>query len=312
MKLSSSITIAGTTFALGRLVTAADERHRFEWDEDVKPPYLIFHPDTIKDCSFWYDNMEGESCKEVRDVLGIKPQDFARWNPSVTVDCGNWEDEKSYCIEVRSEWPATVTFPWETSTTTTTGGTSTTQTSATPPYGTPTWEPLGCYVNNNDPEVPVMSKRITPDGGDAALTVSKCQGLCFADDWDVFLVGVEGGNTCWCSTYLVSEKVEDDDCNIPCAGREGEMCGGSNLVFAYQANFDDALPETTQVGSAGTSVTPEVQSTISTGDGQPTETTNAEDQSSDSTDSDNGVVHRDGFLLPGCIISVLTALMQLM
>ncbi|KAM0268237.1 hypothetical protein ACHAQH_010024, partial [Verticillium albo-atrum] len=130
--------------------------------------------------------------------------------------------------------------------------------------------------------------------------------------------------------------VEDEDCNIPCAGREDEMCGGSNLVFAYLAGFKDTLPEASQVGGAetsvtvdvqstigtsatvdvrstiGTSVTLDVQSTISTDDGQPNETANAEGQSSGSTDSENGAVPRDGLWLRGCIISVLTALKQLM
>lgn len=59
--------------------------------------------DTIKTCSEWYDNYFGRSCEDVRDwMFAVSPEDFSRWNPSVTIDCGNWQ-ELSYCVRVKSE-----------------------------------------------------------------------------------------------------------------------------------------------------------------------------------------------------------------
>ncbi|WYZ35352.1 hypothetical protein EsH8_I_001628 [Colletotrichum jinshuiense] len=50
---------------------------------------------TFKSCSYWYDNYEGESCVVVRDYMfAISPETFSRWNPSVGLDCSDWQDYK--------------------------------------------------------------------------------------------------------------------------------------------------------------------------------------------------------------------------
>lgn len=69
-------------------------------DTGLNMPYDF---DTIKTCTWWYDNHHSLTCK-VRDwMFGISPEDFSRWNPSITLDCGNWE-ELSYCVvDVESE-----------------------------------------------------------------------------------------------------------------------------------------------------------------------------------------------------------------
>jgi hypothetical protein len=45
-----------------------------------------YHLDTISTCTGWYDNSGDYSCVEVRDILGISPANFTRWNPSITLD----------------------------------------------------------------------------------------------------------------------------------------------------------------------------------------------------------------------------------
>jgi len=49
-------------------------------------PNYSYYLDTISTCTEWYDNSGDYSCTKVRDVLGISPANFTRWNPSVTLD----------------------------------------------------------------------------------------------------------------------------------------------------------------------------------------------------------------------------------
>ncbi|KAM0323641.1 hypothetical protein ACHAQA_008576 [Verticillium albo-atrum] len=241
MKPISPTAVALLQLLLATRATADDELFRFEYDDEVQPPQMNFDLKTIKSCTFWYNNYKGETCEDIRDSVAISPETFHRWNPSITLDCGNWQ-EQSYCIEVRSEWTTTLTGP-PGPTSTTDEPTSSTVSTTTPPLGTPTWEPIGCYLDDDKPEWPTMAKRITPDGGDSNLTIEKCQKMCFDDDWEVPFVGLEGGNSCWCSTFVSNDMAEKDtDCNIPCTGNAAETCGGKNLIFAYEAkySFDDS------------------------------------------------------------------------
>ncbi|KAL0935439.1 CFEM domain protein [Colletotrichum truncatum] len=68
-----------------------------------RAPKIPYDFNTIKTCTWWYDNHEGFSCKEIRDCrFGISPEDSTRRNPSVTPDCGNWQ-ELSYGIRPDGE-----------------------------------------------------------------------------------------------------------------------------------------------------------------------------------------------------------------
>lgn len=79
-----------------------NQRRHLLVGRDVEPN-MQYDLNTIKTCTWWYDNNEGKSCQVVRDwMFAISPEDFTRWNPSVTLDCGNWQ-ELSYCIEVEGE-----------------------------------------------------------------------------------------------------------------------------------------------------------------------------------------------------------------
>ena len=55
-----------------------------------KEPLLSYDIHTIKDCSYWYDNYGKRTCESIRDAWGVSPEDFARWKPSLTVDCKGW------------------------------------------------------------------------------------------------------------------------------------------------------------------------------------------------------------------------------
>ena len=114
--------------------------HLSERDNVPNMPYPL---DTIKTCNYWYDNNEGLTCMEARDwMYAISPEDFSRWNPSITLDCGNWK-ELSYCVRVEGEEgkPRTTT-----STPPTTSRTSTATSTSTRKPELLGWEPIGCYV----------------------------------------------------------------------------------------------------------------------------------------------------------------------
>ncbi|KAH7369246.1 hypothetical protein B0T11DRAFT_350818 [Plectosphaerella cucumerina] len=242
---------------------AEDERHLFENDGTIDPPWLDFDPNTIKTCTFWLNNNKGYTCEEVREIFSITPEDFTRWNPSVTLDCQNWQI-RSYCAQVRSEWITTLTaLPPTTSTTSLAPSTTY---SPVPPLGRPVWAPLGCYVDNNW-GIGAMRKRVSSEAGDKDMTVAKCHRMCFEDDWEVHYAGLGGGNACWCSSYVVGEPAEDvKDCNVPCAGDRGEKCGGDGFFAVYTAVYgeDSNTPPQQTTSSKPSAILSEATATADT------------------------------------------------
>ncbi|KAF6798887.1 CFEM domain-containing protein [Colletotrichum sojae] len=54
----------------------AEQRHYIS--KRYKEPSMPYDFNTIKTCTFWYDNYEGFSCKEIRDWrYAISPEDFS-------------------------------------------------------------------------------------------------------------------------------------------------------------------------------------------------------------------------------------------
>jgi pyruvate/2-oxoacid:ferredoxin oxidoreductase beta subunit len=50
---------------------------------------------------------------------------------------------------------------------------------------------------------PVIDKNVSPEGGDAALTIPGCRNTCYLKSY--YYAGVEGGNQCRCSEYINGE-----------------------------------------------------------------------------------------------------------
>jgi hypothetical protein len=64
------------------------------------------------------------------------------------------------------------------------------------------------------------------------------------------------GEECWCGNEVpsVSLRKKDEDCNVPCSGAGGVMCGGNYLVTVYAldiAAVGPAMPNTTSDGNIG-------------------------------------------------------------
>ncbi|KFZ00010.1 hypothetical protein V500_01214 [Pseudogymnoascus sp. VKM F-4518 (FW-2643)] len=187
---------------------------------------------TVKNCSIWYDNSGDDSCKDIRDSLGIKPETFMRWNPSITLDCGNWQIYTSYCTWVEFEHP--------------TISSSTTKVSTTTP--TPTakpspssWKPLGCWpIGATD--FPSLDKRVSVILNN---TPAKCQDACYkVANTDYRFAGMAAGSGCWCSDFVRNDMSVNGttDCNTPCAGDTTKTCGGAKFVNVYEADFSARPP----------------------------------------------------------------------
>ncbi|KAL2126600.1 hypothetical protein VTI74DRAFT_565 [Chaetomium olivicolor] len=204
-------------------------------------PIMQWDFKTIKTCTSWYDNNEGLTCKEVRDLMfDISPEDFSRWDPSITLDYENWRP-LAYCVGVKSEQRTVTTS-------------SASSSLAAKPTATPTlrrkpellgWLPLGCYVDKH-----TLHNRTAKAGGDQ-LTVTECEAACFSDNFQY--AGVKAGTDCWCGTFVGNSWTENqEDCNIHCPGDSAQICGGASVFNVFEAQTKDTLsPPSTATTTAG-------------------------------------------------------------
>ncbi|OAA60754.1 WSC domain protein [Cordyceps fumosorosea ARSEF 2679] len=188
-------------------------------------PFLSYDIRTIKGCSYWYDNYGKRTCESIRKAWEVSPEDFARWNPSLTVDCKGWS-KHAYCVAVASENTSS-------STTSTTTTTTTTSTSVSP-----VWTDIGCY---KDASIhPFQTQLAVPND----LTRLECEGHC----WDAGYkyVGFKAGTECWCGEYVQGDfSPSPTDCAMPCAGNASEICGGEGVFNVVAGNKPAWTPKKT-------------------------------------------------------------------
>lgn len=56
-------------------------------------------PDTVKDCTYFYDSQPGDTCASIADNWGITSAQFKTYNPSVKADCSGLIIGDAYCVE---------------------------------------------------------------------------------------------------------------------------------------------------------------------------------------------------------------------
>ena len=73
---------------------------------------------------------------------------------------------------------------------------------------------------------------------DATVSVDGCTESCAGDGWT--MAGMKEGNQCWCGNALncFSSRVVDMSCHLPCAGNDGQQCGGPGRLSMYSAGDD--------------------------------------------------------------------------
>ncbi|KAK3367951.1 hypothetical protein B0H63DRAFT_88047 [Podospora didyma] len=183
-----------------------------------KEPELYADPNTIPICNWWHNNDYGGPCWAVGNAFNISPRYFHSGT--------------------------TTTSKISTTTTTTTANAT--------PRPTPSWTPIGCYLDSaNSTRHTITTKSIIANG--ASLTVSKCQDACYAENASApgnLFAGVARGDECWCGETLGKWWANSTaECNVPCSGDASQLCGGRGFVDAYEAVY----PATTASKSAATS-----------------------------------------------------------
>ncbi|KAK5653007.1 hypothetical protein OQA88_9293 [Cercophora sp. LCS_1] len=91
MKLTLAL-VATATLALAapqlQPQAPAAQKPRFEAD-----------PNTTAYCVWWIDNTGDWTCDSIHSIFGLSPEDFIRWNPSLTsASCASLPLNKSYCV----------------------------------------------------------------------------------------------------------------------------------------------------------------------------------------------------------------------
>lgn len=56
-------------------------------------------PDTVKDCTYFYDSQPRDTCASIASDWGITLQQFLTYNPSVKPDCSGLRAGNAYCVE---------------------------------------------------------------------------------------------------------------------------------------------------------------------------------------------------------------------
>lgn len=91
-------------------------------------------PDTIFDCTYFYDSQPGDTCVSIASDWGISLQNFITYNPSVKPDCSGLIVRNSYCVEQDyGNGPAPPPTTSSTATTTSKSGTTTTSAASSGP-----------------------------------------------------------------------------------------------------------------------------------------------------------------------------------
>jgi len=212
-------------------------------------PIFSSDPETIDTCIDWWNNADdSSSCEEVREYFNISPEQFKKWNPSLSLDCEPWRFPLSYCVSTSDRGPP----PGVTTTTVDpTSATTTSEVSTHVPSPT-SWVARGCYPDD-DPEYPVLEFMVSEEGGDSSLDIDSCEDSCWeaSVNGTVLFAGVKDGNQCWCSPFVGGESTRDEEkCDKPCSGNKEQICGGKDYINVFEpvttsASQSETTTETT-------------------------------------------------------------------
>ncbi|KAJ3314128.1 hypothetical protein HDU76_002467 [Blyttiomyces sp. JEL0837] len=86
---------------------------------------------------------------------------------------------------------------------------------------------IGCKADLVDGSTRAMEYTISL--GDSGMTIESCVAAC--QNAGYYYAGLESGNQCFCSTNI--PRVDSTACNMLCAGRSSETCGGTNALSVF-------------------------------------------------------------------------------
>lgn len=96
------------------------------------------------------------------------------------------------------------------------------------------WTSLGCA--RDDMPQRALPVRWAPGG----MTVDKCLSHCSSAGYK--FAGLEWASECWCGNSFSNSRIGSFACNIPCEGKESQMCGGNQMLAVYQKGASGLPP----------------------------------------------------------------------
>ncbi|GKT42124.1 putative fungistatic metabolite [Colletotrichum spaethianum] len=108
----------------------------------------------------------------------------------------------------------------------------------------------GCFNETND--IANSTRERALSGGASRvlqgnMTVPLCLSFCSSGaDKQYTYAGVEYSRECWCAQRIsgLSVKLDDSECNLPCDGNQGMVCGGALKLSVYKLTADARLAAT--------------------------------------------------------------------
>ena len=101
-----------------------------------------------------------------------------------------------------------------------------------------TWQRLGCFLD--DAAKRTLKQPEEVPSGNATMTVEKCLGVCQSLEYT--FAGLENGNECYCDHRIQKSgncSSVQTECNMPCSGKKGQICGGRSRLSIYELGGDD-------------------------------------------------------------------------
>ncbi|KXH64998.1 WSC domain-containing protein [Colletotrichum salicis] len=100
----------------------------------------------------------------------------------------------------------------------------------------------GCFNETND--LPNTAHDRALSGGaskvmEGNMTVPLCLSFCNSGaDKQYTYAGVEYSRECWCAQRIsgLAVKLDDSQCNLPCDGNQGMVCGGALKLSVYMVS----------------------------------------------------------------------------
>ncbi|OHW95486.1 WSC domain-containing protein [Colletotrichum incanum] len=109
----------------------------------------------------------------------------------------------------------------------------------------------GCFNETND-IANTAHERALSGGASRVLqgnmTVPLCLSFCGSGaDKEYTYAGLEYSRECWCAQRIsgLSVKFDDSECNLPCDGNQGMVCGGALKLSVYKLSAGVRLAATT-------------------------------------------------------------------
>ncbi|WQF77916.1 Putative carbohydrate-binding WSC [Colletotrichum destructivum] len=118
----------------------------------------------------------------------------------------------------------------------------------------------GCFNETND-IANTAHERALSGGASRVLqgnmTVPLCLSFCSSGaDKEYTYAGLEYSRECWCAQRIsgLSVKFDDSECNLPCDGNQGMVCGGALKLSVYKLNAGGVRLATASTSWAALSV----------------------------------------------------------